>query len=837
MGFLTDGRALPWEEATAFLNYVRDHGIAQFVATYLAHRSLEKLEMLWGDEVEYMIVVFDAARKRIALSLRAPEILAELEEEEQECIRRGLPPATAWRPEYGRHMVEGTPGQPFGGTLDSLADVEPSMRRRRQELARRLRDGEFPMTISSFFLLGSVSLAEKCTEPPRPIGGPISESCYVSDDIINPHPRFGTLTANIRKRRGKKVSILVPAFKETEGAPAPAPRRRCSTVSVSNTGEEEQVPGFLAHYSARSTAAAADFQRSSTSVEALQIHGSGDDLVRNLPGIPPSIHMDAMAFGMGCCCLQATMQARNIDEARFLYDQLAVLCPVFLALSASTPILRGFLAETDARWHVISASVDDRTDEERTSSEATDVYIPKSRYDSISTFISTACEPLLDVYNDYSQLRMDPKYYAELRNAGIDDLLAKHVAHLFIRDPLVIYENKIEIDDAHRTDHFENIQSTNWQTVRFKPPPPGSDIGWRVEFRVTEVQLTDFENAAFITFVILLARILRERMRDGLNFYMPISLVDRNMARAHVRDAVLFEKFFFRTNVMDGPSVPPVVCQLTVNEIINGTAGYLPPHQHSHRGAHHPSQNRLHQSHLYPHPNCDSRSNDAGLGDASSQNTLSVCSPTSCSSSTSSSHAAPATDAGVGFMGLVPLVREYLAERLSSPASSSVSSPDDGLPLSPETCGLLDRYLTLISKRASGELMTAARFMRSFVRSHEDYRFDSRVSEKIAYELADTCRLISAGELRPPLLLGTSCSNAGPFSLSSVPMKMCRADHDRAVYADAGRMGLHGTTGAADGNDDNESRGDDDIAKGSRAVDVCGTQRMGMGELPQNASF
>ena len=33
----------------------------------------------------------------------------------------------------------------------------------------------------------------------------------------------------------------------------------------------------------------------------------------------------------------------------------------------------------------------------------------------------------------------------------------------------------------------QNIQSTNWQTMRFKPPPPNSSIGWRVEFRPTEV--------------------------------------------------------------------------------------------------------------------------------------------------------------------------------------------------------------------------------------------------------------------------------------------------------------------------------------------------------------
>jgi len=40
-------------------------------------------------------------------------------------------------------------------------------------------------------------------------------------------------------------------------------------------------------------------------------------------------------------------------------------CTLQLALSAASPIYRGFLADTDCRWNVISASVDDRTREER----------------------------------------------------------------------------------------------------------------------------------------------------------------------------------------------------------------------------------------------------------------------------------------------------------------------------------------------------------------------------------------------------------------------------------------------------------------------------------------
>ena len=37
------------------------------------------------------------------------------------------------------------------------------------------------------------------------------------------------------------------------------------------------------------------------------------------------VHMDAMAFGMGCCCLQVTMQARSDRESRFLHDQVSGL--------------------------------------------------------------------------------------------------------------------------------------------------------------------------------------------------------------------------------------------------------------------------------------------------------------------------------------------------------------------------------------------------------------------------------------------------------------------------------------------------------------------------------
>ena len=89
-------------------------------------------------------------------------------------------------------------------------------------------------------------------------------------------------------------------------------------------------------------------------------------------------------------------------------------------------------------------------------------------------------------YNDIDLVK-DLEIQKTLLDNGIDQALADHISHLFIRDPIVLFEEKIDIDDEVETDHFENIQSTNWQTMRFKPPPSNSTIGWRVEFRPTEL--------------------------------------------------------------------------------------------------------------------------------------------------------------------------------------------------------------------------------------------------------------------------------------------------------------------------------------------------------------
>ncbi|KAJ7403482.1 glutamate--cysteine ligase catalytic subunit [Willisornis vidua] len=284
-------------------------------------------------------------------------------------------------------------------------------------------------------------------------------------------------------------------------------------------------------------------------------------------------------------CSQVTFQACSISEARYLYDQLATICPIVMALSAASPFYRGYVSDIDCRWGVISASVDDRTREERGLEPLKNNHyrISKSRYDSIDSYLSECGEK----YNDID-LTIDKDIYEHLIKEGIDHLLAQHIAHLFIRDPLTLFEERIHLDDANESDHFENIQSTNWQTMRFKPPPPNSDIGWRVEFRPMEVQLTDFENSAYVVFVVLLTRVI---LSYKLDFLIPLSKVDENMKVAQKRDAVRQGMFYFRKDICKGGNAVVDGCGsaqngtgtdteeytlMSIDTIINGKEGVFP---------------------------------------------------------------------------------------------------------------------------------------------------------------------------------------------------------------------------------------------------------------------
>jgi glutamate--cysteine ligase catalytic subunit len=91
-----------------------------------------------------------------------------------------------------------------------------------------------------------------------------------------------------------------------------------------------------------------------------------------------------------------------------------------------------------------------------------------------------------------------------------------------------------------------------------------------------------------------------------------------------------------------------------------------------------------------------------------------------------------------GFPGFIPLIHNYLN-------STNIDI---------ETRCKLTKYLDLISRRASGELMTGATYLRHLVMQHPDYKHDSVVSSSITYDIVKAADDIAEGKLRVPELLG-----------------------------------------------------------------------------------
>jgi glutamate--cysteine ligase catalytic subunit len=59
-----------------------------------------------------------------------------------------------------------------------------------------------------------------------------------------------------------------------------------------------------------------------------------------------------------------------------------------------------------------------------------------------------------DRFNDVP-LVYDKTIYNKLKSADIDHQMAQHVAHLFIRDTVSLFNEKVHQDDTVEMDHFE----------------------------------------------------------------------------------------------------------------------------------------------------------------------------------------------------------------------------------------------------------------------------------------------------------------------------------------------------------------------------------------------
>ena len=308
MGLLkTGGKPLKWPDSVKYIEYIKKHGVEQFINVYLSKKDELQTEFKFGDELEYLLVILpENERNRAYLSLRSKEIQDKVTNRMKNDNSINNIDKIIAHPEYGSFMIEATPYIPYRGKGCDLLNIERNMVKRRQYIEEYLNKNERLLTMSSYGMLGcGQQTIKKCKT-----NGNIANSEFICDEYINPHPRFATLTRNIRLRRGNKVDIHVPIYKDVY-----------------------------------------------------------------TPTYENDIYMDAMAFGMGCCCLQTTFNCTNINEARHLYDQLAVLTPIMMALTASTPILKGKISNLDARWTVISQSVDDRTPGERGKAVRLYIYV------------------------------------------------------------------------------------------------------------------------------------------------------------------------------------------------------------------------------------------------------------------------------------------------------------------------------------------------------------------------------------------------------------------------------------------------------------------------------
>ncbi|KAL3316202.1 hypothetical protein Ciccas_005148, partial [Cichlidogyrus casuarinus] len=89
------------------------------------------------------------------------------------------------------------------------------------------------------------------------------------------------------------------------------------------------------------------------------------------------------------------------------------------------------------------------------------------------------------------------------------------------------------------------------------------------------------------------------------------------------------------------------------------------------------------------------------------------------------------------FPGLIPLIQSYL----------SLTEHGDV-----DTMFSVCQYLDFISKKASGEIVTTAQWMRERVMAHPGYHQDSVVSESVSHDLMNEILQISEENHRPEKL-------------------------------------------------------------------------------------
>jgi glutamate--cysteine ligase catalytic subunit len=222
MGFLNIfGLVLKFDESKKYFKIIRDNFV-KYVIRELKKRYICK-EIMFGYEFEFHKIGLDQNNKKVYIDLSAQkDILNSLKQKNVEQFHLSH--------EYGGWMYEVIPDAPF--QMKDLDLVESSIDNLYKYLNEKYGNNSF-LSLGSYPLLGVGNYytneeveEEECIEDEKihkakmkylsdMENNNLSKSNYLKDTIINKHPRFGNLTRNIRLRRGEKVEIKIPIYKDT----------------------------------------------------------------------------------------------------------------------------------------------------------------------------------------------------------------------------------------------------------------------------------------------------------------------------------------------------------------------------------------------------------------------------------------------------------------------------------------------------------------------------------------------------------------------------------------------------------------------------------------------
>lgn len=308
MGFLRPPgcEACSYDEFKKHIPKVREDAIIQFLLLMKKFAHLKSEDNLWGDETEFHIVHLDKTAKRARLSLKGKEFIHNIEDKSFEA-----------QYEFGSWMVEGVPLYPYHIKCDP-EEVRKNIQNRREGLEKRLHPDEFIFTCPVFPLMGvgdfykvrnpeykkqhctevKIAMGVKTEKGMRKLSQEFEEkkqskdpsekdsehkhhhhvctATSIPDFTITSHPRHVTCARNVIIRRGEKLHMTTPIYKDMNTSFEPT--------------EDEPYPGY--------------------------------------------IYMDSMLFAFGNCCLQQTFSTKGFHEARYLYDQLAVISPLVVNIFA-----------------------------------------------------------------------------------------------------------------------------------------------------------------------------------------------------------------------------------------------------------------------------------------------------------------------------------------------------------------------------------------------------------------------------------------------------------------------------------------------------------------------